>query len=90
MPNFLKISNAFKIKNLDINSEQKLEKNIKKIINSKDSFFTQINMPGFQELIPRVQSKLKTNGDFVPATLDNMYPFLQEEEHEKIINDLKS
>lgn len=90
MPNFLKISNAFKIKNLDINSEQKLKKNIKKIINSKDSFFTQINMPGFQELIPRVQSKLKANGDFVPATLDNMYPFLQEEEHEKIINDLKS
>ncbi len=90
MPDFLKISNAFKIKNLNISSEQKLKKNIKKIINSKDSFFTQINMPGFQELIPRVQSKLKTNGDFIPATLENMYPFLKEEEHEKIINDLKS
>lgn len=90
MPNFIKISNAFKIKNLNISSEQKLKRNIKKIINSKNNFFTQINMPSFQDLIPRVQSKLKTNGDFIPATLENMYPFLKEEDHTKIINDLKS
>lgn len=90
MPNFIKISTAFKIKNLNISSEKQLKNNIKKIINSNRSFFTQINMPTFQQLIPRVQSKLIKNGEFIPATLEIMYPFLNEDDHKKIMEDLKS
>ena len=38
-------------------------------------------MPDFQPLIPRLQTKMNSDGRFVPTPIDNMYPFLDEKEY---------
>jgi hypothetical protein len=36
-------------------------------------------------LIPRMQTKMGLNGKFLPTPIDNLYPFLNEDEYNKNI-----
>ena len=80
-PDFTKIANAFGIKSLKISNAKNLEKKIKNILNYNGPYICQINMPDFQPLIPRLQTKMNSDGRFVPTPIDNMYPFLDEKEY---------
>ncbi len=83
-PNFCKVAKAFGIKSLKINNHKELFK-IKKNLNSQEPFLFEIHMSHMQPLIPRLQTKMKSNGDFVPTPIDNMYPFLSEKEYKSNI-----
>ena len=37
-----------------------------------------------QELTPRVQTQMNKDGTFEPATLDNMFPFIEKNKLQKI------
>jgi hypothetical protein len=38
-----------------------------------------------QPLIPRLQTKMKSSGEFIPTPIDNLYPFLAEKEYKSNI-----
>ena len=38
-----------------------------------------------QQLIPRVQTKMRKNGTFEPTPIDDMYPYLDRVEYKKNI-----
>lgn len=80
-PDFTKIGKAFGIKSLHIKNSKNLNEKIKKILNFKGPIICQIDMPDFQPLIPRLQTKMNPDGKFVPTPIDNLYPFLDDNEY---------
>ncbi len=83
-PDFCKVAKAFGIKSLKINNHKELL-NIKKNLNSKEPFLFEIHMNHMQPLIPRLQTKMKSSGEFIPTPIDNLYPFLAEKEYKSNI-----
>ena len=79
-PDFTKVASAFGIKSMSIKKTDDLIK-IKKFINSKDPFLCEIHMDPMQPLIPRLQTKMTKDGKFLPTPIDNLYPFLSDEEY---------
>jgi len=84
-PDFIKIGKAFGIKSIKIKDLKNLNNKIKNVLNYKGTIICQINMPDFQQLIPRMQTKMGLNGKFLPTPIDNLYPFLNEDEYNKNI-----
>ena len=42
-------------------------------------------MPDYQPLIPRLQTKMDKDRNFLPTPIDNLFPFLSEKEYKKNI-----
>ena len=82
-PNFEKVGKSFGLKTFTLKDTKQFEKNFKKIFNSSKSFLCQIQMSNFQKLIPRLQTKMTSDGKFLPTPIDNLYPFLPEKEYNK-------
>ena len=61
-----------------------LKKNINGILKSKKPFIVEIKMPSNYEILPRMEFVKLKSGGFVSAGLENMYPFLSEEEKKLI------
>ena len=80
-PNFIKIGKAFGIKSFSIKNSKNLKQQMKKILNINGPVICQIDMPNFQQLIPRLQTKMTKEGKFIPTPIDNLYPFLDEKEY---------
>ena len=80
-PNFIKIGKAFGIKSFSIKNSKNLKEKIKKILTINGPVICQIDMPNFQQLIPRLQTKMTKEGKFIPTPIDNLYPFLDEKEY---------
>ena len=80
-PNFIKIGKAFGIKSFSIKNSKNLKEKIKKIFNINGPVICQIDMANFQQLIPRLQTKMTKEGKFIPTPIDNLYPFLDEKEY---------
>lgn len=83
-PNFLKISDAYGFKSYRFNTNQELENNIDEVLNSQDFILVEIMMPEDQLLIPRVQSSKDKNGKITSNSLENMFPYLPENELKQI------
>jgi len=84
-PDFDKVAKSFGLKTYTLNNTKQFDKNFKKIFNSNRSFLCQIQMSDFQKLIPRLQTKMSSEGKFLPTPIDNLYPFLPEQEYKKNI-----
>ena len=80
-PDFTKIAKAFGIKSSKISNSKNLNQKINNVLKYKGSYVCQIDMPDFQPLIPRLQTKMSSDGRFVATPIDNMYPFLDEKEY---------
>lgn len=79
-PNFSKISNAFNISYKKIKTSKMLNKWIEEILEKSESVIGEIQMPEFQELIPKIALKVDDDGKIYSPPLEDMYPFLSEEE----------
>jgi acetolactate synthase-1/2/3 large subunit len=74
-PSFQKIAKSFDFKYIKLKSKN-ISSQIKKIIKLNKPTIIEINMPPFQELIPRVQNRLNKDGTFLVPKLDDLYPHL--------------
>ena len=61
-------------------SPRTIDNQLKKILSNKKATLIEVNMPKFQPLVPRMQSKLSKNGTFSDPDFDNLYPYLPEKE----------
>jgi len=92
-PDFQKLSKAFEIPSLKINDHTKVDQTLIQFFKllEKGPCILEVILDPWQELIPRVQTQSDSEGRLFPATLEDMYPLLKEEEFEKnmIIKPLK-
>lgn len=84
-PNFVKLANAYGIKTFKFQNNQQLEEGIDEVLNYKGAVLCEIMMPENQLLVPRVQSSKTEDGKIISNSLENMFPFLSEEEMKQIM-----
>ena len=85
-PDFFKIAKAYGIKSTRIINNKYLSRNIQRVMNFEGPILCDINMKSDQLLIPRVQSSKNEDGTLKSSSLDNMYPFINEEELKEIMS----
>ena len=81
-PNFKKIAEGFNIEYLRL-SKNNIENHLKKIFSNKKPILIEVNMPKFQQLVPRVQAQLLKDGSFANPEFDNLFPHLPQNVLEK-------
>ena len=62
-----------------------LEQGIEEVMNYKGPILCEILMPSNQLLVPRVQSKKDSEGKITSTSIENMFPFLPDEEMDAIM-----
>jgi acetolactate synthase-1/2/3 large subunit len=85
-PDFAKLASAYGFKTYRIDNNTELEKNINNILSEEGPTFCEIKMVENQLLIPRVQSSKDENGKIISNSLENMFPYLSEEEMKEIMS----
>jgi acetolactate synthase-1/2/3 large subunit len=84
-PDFTKLAEVYGLKTFKFNNNTELEKGIDEVLCTKGPVLCEISMIENQLLIPRVQSSKDKNGKIVSNSLENMFPYLNEEEMKKIM-----
>jgi acetolactate synthase-1/2/3 large subunit len=84
-PDFIKIAEAYGIKTYRVSNNKELVDNIDDILNSNETVLCEIMMVENQLLIPRVQSSKDADGKIISNSLENMFPYLSDDEMKKIM-----
>jgi acetolactate synthase-1/2/3 large subunit len=85
-PEFTKIADAYGLKTYKLNNNTELENNIDAILKEDGPVLCEIMMVENQLLIPRVQSSKDENGKIISNSLENMFPYLSEQEMKEIMS----
>jgi len=80
LPNIRKVAKSYGIQASKIDNQKKLNEKIRKILNSKGPHICEIIITPNQQTQPKVSSKKLENGSMISMPIENMYPFLSEEE----------
>lgn len=87
-PDLKKISNAYDLKYLRVETNRVISRFAKAIISMKTSLLVELVVNPDHELIPRVGSIKNTLGKLESVDIENMYPFFSSEELKKLYYDL--
>lgn len=84
-PNFCKVAEAYGIGSINYYTNDYLEKYLHNVLDHKGPYLVEIKMQPNQILIPRVQSIKDKEGKIISTSLENMFPFLPEDELKEIM-----
>jgi acetolactate synthase-1/2/3 large subunit len=84
-PNFTKLAEAYGFKTYTLTNNTELENQIDEILNITGPVLCEIMMMENQLLIPRVQSSKDKNGKIISNSLENMFPYLSNDEMKEIM-----
>jgi acetolactate synthase-1/2/3 large subunit len=79
-PDSVKISEAYGIKHIQINTTEELTEKICEVLDYDGPVICDVACDPNQEIIPSVSSKVMPDGKIVSCPIDDMYPFLSREE----------
>jgi len=79
-PSIEKIAKAYGLKYFKISENEKLEKDLKKVLNYPKAAVCEVVCLRNQEIVPSVSSFKKEDGTMVSRPLEDMYPFLDRKE----------
>lgn len=79
-PDSIKLGKAYGYKTFKIKNHKETDKIIKKALETKGPVLVEVMIDPMQPYYPKVTSKKLPDGSFVSQPLDNMWPFLSEEE----------
>jgi acetolactate synthase-1/2/3 large subunit len=79
-PNFVKIANAYGIDTYHINHNNELDEIIDEVLKTNSPVLCNVAVDADQTVMPRITSKQLKDGRMVSSPLEDMYPFLGEEE----------
>jgi len=85
-PDFLGIARAYDFETFNFINNTELEENIDSVLRQKGPTLCEIKMVENQLLIPRVQSSKDADGKIISNSLENMFPYLSEEEMKEIMS----
>lgn len=80
-PDFCKVAAAYGIKSVKITNEEELEGKLEEVLNSEGPVLCEIQVQEFAPIIPRIASKVMSDGSLKAAEFDDLYPFLTENEN---------
>lgn len=78
-PDLLKIGETYGFETCEISNANNLEKQIKNVINSKNSIICVIKLDRNVDLVPRIVMNVNSKGEWEAKPLEDMYPFLDED-----------
>lgn len=79
-PSFAKLAEVFGFEYSKITSPENLDSWLRDIVESNSTFIGEIEMPDFQELVPKSAIKIRKDGTVYSSPLEDMYPFLSQNE----------
>lgn len=85
-PNFIALAEAYGFKTYKFNNNKELEDGIDSVLNENVPTLCEIMMVENQLLIPRVQSSKDSTGKIISNSLENMFPYLTEEEMKEVMS----
>lgn len=80
LPDIQNISEAYGIKSSKIDNQENINNKIREILNLEGPYICEVMIEQNQQTQPRVSSKKLENGSMLSMPIENMYPFLSEEE----------
>lgn len=83
-PDFGKLADAFKIKYFEIDSEANSDAILEEVLNCDGPCICEVKVDPDQNFEPKSSSKVLPDGRIVSPSIDDMAPFLDREEFEKI------
>ena len=84
-PDFEKIANAFEYEYRCCNSNEELDDSLQWLFENSGFFFLEVKQRLDDPVIPKVMSRLGSNGKMQTPALEDMYPFLTEEQHKSLM-----
>lgn len=84
-PDFRKIADAFGYEYYCCHSNEELEDGLQWLFAKKGNLFLEVKQRLDDPIIPKVMSRLDSNGKMQTPALEDMYPFLTEEEHRSLM-----
>ncbi len=84
-PHFEKIANAFEYEYRCCNSNEELDDSLQWLFKNSGFLFLEVKQRLDDPVIPKVMSRLDSNGKMQTPALEDMYPFLTEEEHNSLM-----
>ena len=84
-PSFEKIADIFGFQYFKCKTNQEVKDNLEKIMSSENRYLLEIEQNFDDPIIPKVMSKMDEQGKMQSPALEDMYPFLQEEEYKKVM-----
>lgn len=85
-PNFVKVGEAYGFKTYRFRNNAELVAGIEDVLNEPGPVLCEIDMLENQLLIPRVQSAKDKDGKIISNSLENMFPFISDEEMKEIMS----
>ena len=85
-PDFIKIAEAYGIERYRFNNNEELERGIDEVLNNLGPVLCEIMMVENQLLVPRVQSSKDKDGKIISNSLENMFPYLSNDEMKEIMS----
>jgi len=86
-PDLEKLSYAYGLRYLKLNSIENIEENIKNVIEKNGPVICEVVLDYTQNFEPKLSSKVLPDGTMASPELDDMYPFLPKDEYDKIKKD---
>ena len=86
-PKFHAVASAYGIKSFVANNQTELDKLIPEVLSLNEPVLCEIMMVENQKLIPKLQSQRDEAGNFISASLENMFPYLSKDELNEIMID---
>lgn len=84
-PDFEKIANAFEYEYRCCNSNEELDDSLQWLFKNSGFLFLEVKQRLDDPVMPKVMSRLDSNGKMQTPALEDMYPFLAEEEHNSLM-----
>ena len=75
-PDFCKVAAAYGLDSCELTADDDLEAEFKAILAKDGPFVCQIRVQEFGEIVPRIASRVMTDGSLKAAEFDDLYPFL--------------
>ena len=85
-PNHEILAKAYEIEYKKIDNLINIEEKIKDVLNSKGPIICEVILDENQSFSPKLSSKVLEDGTIVSPEIDDMFPFLEREEYERIKN----
>ena len=85
LPDMKKIAEAFGIKGMHIENEEKLSEQIEEVMSYDGPVVCTVNADIRQKIVPKQASYMKENGQMASRPLEDMAPLLEREELERVM-----
>ena len=83
VPDFVKVAQSFGLKAKRISNPKTMEEEIKEVLNFDGPILCEVMTEKEYAFLPKLSSKILSDGTMVSATLEDMYPFLPRDEFEE-------